>query len=246
MYVEGNPVNMLDPTGKSPNPLASNGYAEGLAVTTAGVFAIATITGTEIVYDFATMQSAVFNITGRKDPATEIVDTPTGWCTSFFGVTTSPYITPIIVGFDYDSDISQYQGNVKSKQLGVDVLGLFGVTALADVALSLGGGGVVFSSETRPQFIDYPDTWGVSFYVNEIGLGLSGQDVAGIDMPISLAGYSSNYTLEPGTKKQYHSTEEMITDIRKGYRSPYPITILSALAREYAVEQLRFIEDNRN
>jgi len=152
MYVEGNPVNMLDPTGKSPNPLASNGYAEGLAVTTAGVFAIATITGTEIVYDFATMQSAVFNITGRKDPATEIVDTPTGWCTSFFGVTTSPYITPIIVGFDYDSDISQYQGNVKSKQLGVDVLGLFGVTALADVALSLGGGGVVFSHYRKSHY----------------------------------------------------------------------------------------------
>lgn len=59
-YVEGNPVNQVDPTGLTPSKL---GYLEGISVISPG-FGVAIISGSEIVYDYATMTRARFNYLG--------------------------------------------------------------------------------------------------------------------------------------------------------------------------------------
>ena len=59
-YVEGNPINRIDPTGLTP---WQKGYLEGDSVTSPG-FGVAAICGWEIVYDYATMSRARFSYCG--------------------------------------------------------------------------------------------------------------------------------------------------------------------------------------
>ncbi|MBE7436686.1 MAG: RHS repeat-associated core domain-containing protein [Anaerolineales bacterium] len=59
MYVEGNPVNLVDPTGRAPLSL---GYIEGRSW--GGGVGNGYIEGVEIVYDYATMSRARFTYTG--------------------------------------------------------------------------------------------------------------------------------------------------------------------------------------
>lgn len=59
-YVEGNPVNRVDPTGLTP---FRKGYLEGVSATRSGL-GNATIFGEEIVYDYATMTRARFKYEG--------------------------------------------------------------------------------------------------------------------------------------------------------------------------------------
>jgi len=255
MYVEGNPINLTDPSGKFPHPWAINGYAEGYTTITSDWFGIRSIIGKETVYDFASMQSAEFTTSGRVDPITNVVDNPTGNCLNPFPVVSTEAHFSYIVGFDYgpNKGIGEYRGNFQSIQGGADLLSLLPeisgpggqflktLQKLSGITVSFDIGFSIFQSETRPHFLDYPELWGFSI---STGASANLTDGDTINLPASIATYTT-YSSPPKNIVPYYNINGRANDLKRGNRSPVTIPILSPIMRDAAIAQLNYIEENR-
>jgi len=178
MYGYGNPINLTDPTGHKPLGL---GYVEGLSVSIANDFSTTfglvdgTISGAEIVYDYATMTRARFAYTGEV----------TGAIT---GVSAAIY-AGVINGFGYKL------GDVQSAQINDDYKGTFvggyGGIGIRGVGVTPGPGLMVGVG----YFQNPEGTLKGEFAYGSAGVGL---------LPVEGMGFRTNYLIDryslPGNK----------------------------------------------
>jgi len=207
MYGYGNPINLTDPTGHKPLGL---GYVEGLSVSIANDFSTTfglvdgTISGAEIVYDYATMTRARFAYTGEV----------TGAIT---GVSAAIY-AGVINGFGYKL------GDVQSAQINDDYKGTFvggyGGIGIRGVGVTPGPGLMVGVG----YFQNPEGTLKGEFAYGSAGVGL---------LPVEGMGFRTNYLIDryslPGNKNgvEFYADEsghvnrgKLISDILSGDHSP--------------------------
>jgi hypothetical protein len=223
MYVEGNPVNLTDPSGYTPNLSDMNGYAEGRSLTVALLLNYIHIQGTEIVYDFETMERATFTYTGKVD-LSGYDEKTTGYCLSLISVSGASYAS-LIFGFDNDKIKTDYGGPSVSGQFEVNV-----PIPQTATLVSIGAGGVPFSSANPGTNEPNYDVFGLSLYL-DISLGVS--------MPVIFGGTMSTvYTMIPTSIKAYNDIDSMAQDIRSGKGSPTILVL--PYVRKLAADQAKY------
>jgi hypothetical protein len=216
LYVDANPINYIDPSGHDP---LSQGYVEGISVA-AGFVSDGTISGKEIVYDYATMTRARFTYQGRVG-----------------GLIASASVAAYlggITGFQYE--IPQYTGPNYVLPLSHLIVGDYsGPFDGAYVGLSAGiitGGAGYFQSSQAGSIK------GVFSYIS---LGLS---VPKIPLPGEVVGFHTEYQIDKGALPspdgsgvQYYYDQKtgqvdrgrLISDILTGNHSPIPLGAVSDL-----------------
>ena len=211
-YVEGNPVNLVDPSGYASNEPFLNGYAEGSMWTTTVAFFIWKISGREVVYDFETLERAEFTVTGSVDPITQKEKlSPDGVCSTVLSVGYTSYFTHI-QGFDKKGLENQWSGDAWAMQAGGDIpIPIPELLGLVVVPV-----GIVPFSTTSPSSGNLPnlDVYGLDFY-----LGAAGG--AGVwDLNFGIAYFKTHTTIVKSSITKYDSVEEMADDIRSGHLTP--------------------------
>jgi hypothetical protein len=207
-YVEGNPIIYADPSGNVTT--RANGYAEGISYMSVLLGKIRDIYGTEVVYDFATLERAVFTYNGATTWNTTYLK-GSDFCVNLMGNSVGTYIS-LIEGFDRPKSsednfiISQvglqqeYSGGTQSFGGSVDI-------PWQSILVTFGG--------TASSFIS--DTFGISggSYGVYAGIGNS------IDiLPGSTFTYHVNYTMIKNSYKKYETIYAMVDDIKVGNSSP--------------------------
>ena len=148
-YTQSNPINYTDPSGNtSAYPYqGDSGYSEGYIDSGVFLFMNLAIDGYEIVYDFQTLERALFHVTKKLDPSVVIA----GICSSVINITDMAY-TSVIYGFEPEDGLEEdYSGTTRSISGGWSIVG-FGV------------GGIGFVSANRDSGAPTWDVFGYSIY----------------------------------------------------------------------------------
>jgi RHS repeat-associated protein len=200
-YVESNPINNSDPSGLEPS---RSGYMEGMSF--AAGLGQGSITGTEIVYDYATMTRAIFSYTGDVGGL-------------FASIGVSAY-AGAIAGFRYVPKQDVANNELFHSQLSELIIGDYskdfdGFYAGASVSGLIGVGVGSFHS---------PDG-NIKGSFSYIGLG-KGFTPLGIEV----VGFHTFYTVDPKKIDYYYDTKthlvnkgKLISDILNGSYSPIPL-----------------------
>jgi hypothetical protein len=196
--------------------MGDSGYSEGYVDSFSLLFMQVGVNGQEIVYDFQTLERALFNVTKRLDPPTVVA----GLCTSAFNLTDVSY-SSVIYGFEPDDGlVDDYSGITKSISGGWSLIGF--------------GGGIIgfVSADKDTNSINW-DIWGLSAY-REVGVDLSLTVVA------EAGAIVTEYTLASKVKK-YPDIDAMIKDILSGEGSP----LVFSISRQWAAEQAEYFKEFR-
>mgnify|MGYP001021932433 CR=1 FL=1 len=202
MYVEGNPVNAVDPSGFTPLRL---GYMEGYS-TSAGLLD-GHIQGNEIVYDYATMSRARFRYSGIGGLAFVSIGAAI-YMGEITGFNYEP--KPLPIGLD-GSDKLPYSNLIVEDYSG----GSTGVYGGISIGLTIGMG--YFQSDTG-------SVKGVFSYAS-LSAGLP-VEVVGFHTTYDVAS-GIEYYYDPDTG--HVNRAKLISDILSGNKSPIPFGVLPSL-----------------
>ena len=199
------------------------GYAEGYSNVVSVAFAVASINGDEVVYNFATLERATYKF--RDSP--------------FIDPTYVPYLAGVTLPEFSETNISYYV-NLRGFDNGLNTdkeySGIFyGGSVGGALSLSSLGGGV-------GNIIVYsPEVWGHGKYTSTS---------AGISLPIALSLSKTNYDppitiqsyVPKGMNAEDKHIDQMKTDIQSGQYSPSPLKA-DPLQRDNAIDQLQKVYD---
>jgi hypothetical protein len=217
-YTQSNPINYSDPSGNTSAYMGDSGYSEGYIDSGVFFFMTLALDGYEIVYDFQTLERALFHVTKRLDP-TKVV---AGICSSVINVTDVSY-SSVIYGFDpQDGLVEDYSGLSKSISGGLSIIGF-------------GAGGIGFVSVDPDSNAINWDVFGYSIYT-EVGV-----DISALALILEAGAMTTEYQLSSEVKT-YPSIDAMTKDILSGEGSP---VIGLSENRKWAAEQAGYFEEFR-
>jgi RHS repeat-associated protein len=265
-YVEGNPINRVDPAGKSstypPEPppyiptfnrdylLPFNGYIEGVSSVSSLGAHYAEIHGREIVYSFVTHESATFAYKSRPIPvgcglnAGNLFESTTNayvgtydfWGSDKAELKYNRTYIPIDIIQEYNGPFINFTGNA-SYSKQIPLAQALNIPVAGGVGLG------VFCSTLGTPFpvLDIP---GWNLFSTQCGSNISISGGFGIGLPVTVGVYFTQYT--GFDKRHYSELEQMITDISNGRNTPIGLAQIAFrlpidVARSMAVNAAREI-----